>query len=282
MDGPFRGSHAIASGRCTKARLRGPHLRRLFPDVYQAVDLPVDHAALSRAAYLLVADRNGVLCGYSAATLLGADVAPARAPAEVLMPHRFRGRPGLLVHEGVTPEVLEVGGCRVTTPPRTAWDLCRRLSLDDAVVALDALCRAGGFSPADLLARREAAPGARGCRRLDDVVMLADPRAESPPESRLRLDLRRSGLPVPEVQYEIRTPDGVLLARADLAYREARLAVEYDGATHFTRWQRERDLRRDATLAAYGWQTLRLSRDDVGPAAVGRVRSILAARRLAS
>lgn len=125
----------------------------------------------------------------------------------------------------------------------------------------------------------QACGGARGCRRLDDVVLLADPRAESPPESRLRLDLRRSGLPSPEVQYEIRTADGVLLARVDLAYPEARLAVEYDGATHFSRRQRERDLRRDATLAVYGWQTLRFSRDDLGPAAATRVRAILAARR---
>lgn len=250
--------------------------------MYVPADLPVDLAVLSRAAYLLVADRGGVLCGYSAATLLGADVAPAKVPAEVLVPHRFRGRAGLVVHEGGTQEVVPAGGCCVTTPLRTAWDLCRRVPLDDAVVALDALCRVGGFGPEELLARREAAPGARGCRRLDDVVLLADPRAESPPESRLRLDLRRSGLPPPEVQYEIRTSDGVLLARADLAYPEAHLAVEYDGATHFSRWRRERDLRRDATLAVYGWQTLRLSRDDLGPAAATRVRAILAVRRRAS
>lgn len=279
VDGPFRGSHAVAAGSCTWGTLRGKHFRRIFPDVYLPADLPVDHTVLSRAAYLLVADRGGVLCGYSAATLLGADVAPAASPTEVLVPRRYRGRDGLLVHEGVCAEVLDAGGCRVTSAPRTAWDLCRRLPLDEAVVALDALCRVCGFAPAELLARREASPGARGCRRLDDVVMLADPRAESPPESRLRLDLWRGGLPTPEVQYEIRTLDGVLLARADLAYREARLAVEYDGAMHFTRWQRERDLRRDATLSAYGWQTLRLSRNDLGPIAVGRVRSILSARR---
>lgn len=281
MDGPFRGSSAVASGRCTKAELRGPYFRRLFPDVYLPAEHLVDHGLLSRAAYLLVADRGGVLCGYSAATLLGADVAPTHAPAEVLVPHRCRGRHDLLVREGTTGEVVVAGGCRVTNPSRTAWDLGRRLPVDDAVVALDALCRVGGFPPAEMLARRAVAPGARNCRRLDEVVMLADPRAESPPETRLRLDLNRAGLPPPEVQYEIRTSDGVLLARVDLAYPEARLAVEYDGATHFTRWQRERDLRRDATLAAYGWQTIRLSRDDLG-AAVGRVRPVLAARRVAS
>jgi very-short-patch-repair endonuclease len=282
VDGPFRGSLAVARGTHTWARLRGPSFRWILPDVYAPAELPLDLAVRSRAAYLLVGDRGGVLCGYSAAVLLGTDVAPPGAPAEILVPHRYRRHRGLLVHEGVTSEVVEIGGCRVTSPVHTAWDLCRRPPLDDAVVALDALCRIGGFPPVELLARREACPGARGCRRLDGVVRLADPRAESPQETRLRLDLRRAGLPEPEVQFEIRTVDGVLLARADLAYREVRLAVEYDGATHFTRAQRERDLRRDATLAAYGWQTVRLGRDDLGVSAAARVRAILAARRRAA
>jgi very-short-patch-repair endonuclease len=279
MDGPFRGSVAVAQGQYTWARLRGPGFQRIFPDVYAAADLPLDLEVRSRAAYLLVADRGGVLAGHSAALLLGAGISPSGAPAEVLVPHRYRGRPGLAVHEGRASEVVEAGGCVVTSPLRTAWDLCRREWLDDAVVALDALARLGRFDPADLLAWRAANPGARGCRTLDDVVALADPRAESAPETRLRLELRRAGLPEPRVQFEIRTADGVLLARADLAFEAHLLAVEYDGAHHFTRQQRERDLRRDATLAMYGWQTLRLNKDDLGGRAAMRVRAVLAARR---
>jgi hypothetical protein len=160
-----------------------------------------------------------VLGGYSAAALLGADCAPRNAPAEVIVPHRFVAHRGLRVRRDHLAEqdVLETGDVRVTTPLRTAWDLARRLTLVEAVVAVDALARrrrsdvrwalarggdvarggavahadalahgGGAFTPADLLVKRAVEPGARGCRRLDRVVALADPRAESPPETRLR------------------------------------------------------------------------------------------------
>jgi hypothetical protein len=78
---PFRGTEALAQGVLTRARLRGPRYRRVFPDVYLPVAAPDDFATRSRAAYLLVAERGGVLAGYSAAVLLGADCAPLGAPA---------------------------------------------------------------------------------------------------------------------------------------------------------------------------------------------------------
>lgn len=56
-----------------------------------------------------------------------------------------------------------------------AWDLARRVPLVEAAVALDALAHRRAFAPSDLL------PGAR--RRLDWVVALADPKAESPMET---------------------------------------------------------------------------------------------------
>ena len=46
----------------------------------------------------------------------------------------------------------------------------------------------------------------------------------------------------------------------DAACEEAQLAVEMDGAAwHGSRDQRERDIRRDASPATVGWQTLRFS-----------------------
>jgi hypothetical protein len=87
----------------------------------------------------------------------------------------------------------------------------------------------------DLLARQAEQPGARRCRGLDRVVALADPRAESPMETRLRLNLVAAGLPVPEVQYEIVDEYGFVLARADLACPGGRLDIEFDGGAHYTR-----------------------------------------------
>lgn len=283
IDGPFRGSEALASGLVTRGRLAGRSYRRLYPDVYVAAGLAVDLRVRSLAAYELVRAGGGALAGYSAALLLGADCAPLGASAEVLVQRKTRACPGLIVCHGAADadDLLEVGGRLLTSPVRTAWDLCRRLPLNEAVVALDALSRAGRFDPVHLLERRTARPGARGCRGLDDVVALADPRAESPPETRLRLVLWRAGLPRPEVQYEVIDEYGFVLARLDLAYPGAKLAIEYDGSTHFTRRQGERDRRRDAALAARGWLTLRFGPDDIGAAqTVGTIRESLAARGL--
>jgi hypothetical protein len=281
VDRPFRGSEALASGLVTRGRLAGSSFQRIFPDVYAPSGLTVDLRLRSLAAYELVRGARGVLAGYSAALLLGADCAPPGAPAEVLVRGKPRACPGLVVRHGCArdDDLLEVNGCVVTSAVRTAWDLCRRLPLVEAVVVLDALSRAGRFEPKELLARRAAAPGARGCRRLDDVVLLADPRAESPPETRLRLELRSASLPVPEIQYEVLDEYGFVLARVDLAYPRFKLAIEYDGAGHYTREQGERDRQRDAVLASYGWQTVRFGRDGLGLAQTAwQVRSILAAR----
>lgn len=246
----------------------------MFPDVYAPADYPDDLRGRSRAAYELVSGRGGVLAGYSAALLLGADCAPERAPAEVLVPRDARAHPGLRIQRGPVTEtdVTIADGCRVTTASRTAWDLARRLRLVEAVVAVDALARTSGFVPADLLARRDRSRGARGCGRLDEVVRLADPRAESPPETRLRLLLVWAGLP-PAVQYRILDEHGFVVARVDLAYPDARLAIEYDGAGHV----RQRDDVRDTELADHGWDTVHLTKRDLADA---RLQTLVKIARL--
>ena len=104
--------------------------------------------------------------------------------------------------DGIEPaEIVRAGRCRVISPLRTAWVLSRRLDRTEAVVAVDALARRGRFPPDRLLQVRAARPGARGAARLDQLVVLADPGAESPMETRLRLLLVNHGLPAPQVQY---------------------------------------------------------------------------------
>ncbi|MBO0850524.1 MAG: hypothetical protein J2P20_13740, partial [Pseudonocardia sp.] len=203
------GTDALAAGLLTRHQLFGTRFRRIFPDVSVPSGSEASFEARSRAAFLLVRDRGGVLGGYSAALLLGADCAPRGVPAEVIVParldpHRWlRARRDQLVAE----DMIEVDGCRVTSAPRTAWDLARRPPLVEAVVAVDALARRDSFAPADLLERRAKQPGARGCRRLDGVELIL------------------AGLPAPEVQYRILDEHGFVLARADLAYPEAELVI---------------------------------------------------------
>lgn len=282
LDGPFRGTEALAAGLVTRHQLFGARFRRIFPDVYVPAGLELTFQARSRAAFLLVRDRGGVLGGYSAALLLGADCAPPGASVEAIVPIRMGTHRGLRIRQDRlgADEATVASGCRVTSVSRTAWDLARRVRLVEAVVAVDALARRGSFAPADLLGYRVTRPGARGCRRLGRVVALADLRAESPPESRLRVRLVLAGLPAPEVQYQVLDEHGFVLARADLAYPEAKLAIEYDGRGHLDPTRTERDRERDAELAAHGWQTLRLGRDQLYalPQTLQTIRTMLALR----
>ena len=116
----------------------------------------------------------------------------------------------------------------------------------------------------------------RGSRQALRAVELADARAESQPESVLRVVLALAGLP-PVPQFVVRGPGGVFLARVDLAYPELRVAVEYDGAWHAEDGQFARDRRRLNLLTAAGWSVLHVTAADLRDPAllVQRVRALL-------
>ena len=280
LEGPFRGSMAVVCGLVTEAELRSPRFQPVFRDVYAPAGCELDLVLRSRAAHLLL-PAHGALAGHSAAALLGAECSPRTAPAEVIAPRgEVRPRRGLVVRQDrLDPdEICIVDGHRVTTPLRTARDLGRRLRLVEAVAAVDALVRLGRFDVAALLL---GPPGARGCRQLRRVVELANPLAESPMETRLRLLLVLAGLPAPELQYRVRDAHGAVLARVDLAYPAARLALEYDGEVHFDEEHSRRDRLRDLRLDDVDWHTMRFTRDDVlrtPQDTVRRVRTRLEAR----
>jgi very-short-patch-repair endonuclease len=281
MDGPFLGSLAVGTGLLTPAELRSDRFVPLFRDVFVEAGVEVDLGVLSEGAHLLMPE-DGALCGHSAATLLGAGCSPPTAAAEFIAPRGNVGkRRGLIVRQAALApdEICLVGSLRVTTPLRTAYDLGRRLELVRAVTAVDALARIGGFAPPVLL---DGPVGARGRRRLREVVALADPLAESAMETRFRLVLVGGGLPRPVSQFPVRTAGGVVVARVDLAYPEVRLALEYDGTHHFDDEFSRRDRRRDLVLDELGWQTMRFTSDDVlrtPQETVRRVRNRLAERR---
>jgi very-short-patch-repair endonuclease len=95
-------------------------------------------------------------------------------------------------------------------------------------------------------------------------------------DTRLRLLLVLGGLPTPEVQHELLGEYGFVVARFDLAYAGARLAIEYDGTVHGSRVFSADDRWRDATTSGHGWQTLRFVRDDV---VLSRRRTVTAVRQ---
>ena len=262
----FRGRDAVAAGLITRHQLASQPWRRLFQGVYADAALPHTHETAITGAALIVPP-SAVFSGRSAAYLLGAEsLVDGGTPVEVTVPDvdRFGPVSGLTVRRTSVPDsdVRSVGRYSCTTPLRTALDIARREELPESVVALDVLRARGLVRPGQLTEAAGVLPAGRGSRRARFAVALADERAESPPETRLRVMLRSAGLLLVP-QYVVRDADGRFVARVDLAFPEHRIAIEYDGAWHGNPGQLARDRRRLNALQVAGWTVLHVTATDM-------------------
>jgi len=252
----FRGSAAIASGVVTAKALRAGRAScgsSRTPTYVVAPSRPI--CGCGRWPAYRYVEGRGVLSGHSAAALLGADCAPADAPAEVTVPGGGqRSHPGLRVHRGalMADAVCRCRGVGVTTPQQTAYDLGRHSDLVEAVVAIDALANAGRFDPADLLALAQRSPSPRGCRMVRRGVALAtDARSR-----RWRLGCGCAWCSAVSPPQRCSSRCSTMSAAASsgwiwrLAYPEQRIGIEYEGADH----GRPERVLRDAA-ATPGWST---------------------------
>ncbi|GAA1865148.1 hypothetical protein GCM10009836_51810 [Pseudonocardia ailaonensis] len=222
-----------------------------------------------------------MLSGYAAARLHGADCGPWDAPADVtLRIGGIRPRPGLVLHrDDLQSDEITTGRGTAVTTLRTAFDLARWVPDEtEAVVALDALANAERFDPVEVLRLRR--PRTRSGSRLPRLVELADRRAGSPPETRMRLALVRAGLPRPEVQWVVQDPVARRAVRLDLAYPELRIGLEYEGADHLRPEQVLRDTARFTALTAAGWRMFRFTKWDDPARIVGLVRAAISTKAL--
>lgn len=252
---PFLGSVALRHGRLSRRALARDH-RSLFRDVYLPNDVALTAQINAHAAWLAT---GSPLCGVSAAAVLGTKWIDPSAPVQILRGDRH-APPGIVVHTwAVAPDELCLwAGVDTTTPARTAFDLARTLPERLAIPVLDALANATRVPVAEVLAVAQRHPGVRGSARLHAVMDLVDGGAESPQETRLRLIVVRGGLPRPTTQIVFRD----LRIRVDMGWPEWKVAVEYDGAHHWTdRRQRSWDIDRIALLEEAGWVVIRVSAD---------------------
>ncbi|WP_134063764.1 DUF559 domain-containing protein [Mycobacteroides salmoniphilum] len=271
------GSSAITSGALTRHELRTGY-RRIYRNVYLPVGVELTARARAEAAFLW-SGGSGVVCGISAAAMHGNPWISADRPAELI--REWRSAPkGIILHaDTLCPdESTVIDGVTVTTQARTVFDIGRRVYTSRAVELVDVLLRDCAKSEVNDLVSRYR--GARGIRRLANVLSLADPGAESVQETRLRMCLVGAGLPRPETQIELCGPDGRTI-RLDMGWQEQRVAVEFDGAQHWgDAVQHRRDIERQETIASMGWRLVRVSRDQLinqPLAVVHRVRAALSA-----
>ena len=238
LTGPFTATRALELG-VSRSRLatltqRGL-VRPVLRGVYAAAQV-VDSIEFRAEALSLVVPESAIVTDRTAAWLHMVDIL-ARSAVHQMPPIEIYSRTGSrLRRPGVSSgerrmrdeDVTVVNGVLVTTKLRTALDLGRRLNRFHALAALDGLLRTG-VDRADLIAGVERFRGERGVVQLRHLAPLADPRAESPPESVLRLHwLEASGMPPPEPQVWVRD-DGYPRFRVDVGNENLRYGAEYDG-----------------------------------------------------
>ena len=271
---------ALAAGLSPDAiyrRVRTGRWVKLLPRVYRALGAAESWqqkavaaslwsgpaAALSRRAAAVLWELDGFTAGKI-------DLTTARhlkAPAPWIAVHRGQLSPGDLRRIGITP---------VTSVDRTLFDLSTLVEEETLEAALESAFLKGLTSPGRLnrlLAQVERKPKALS-RFIDQRT--GDRPAESMLEiKQLRL-LRKSPLPRPVQQYEIRS-DGTLIARVDFAYPDALLAIECDGYRyHSGRAAWGRDWSRANRLSALGWRLIRVTWDDIHNDPAGVVERISA------
>ncbi|QHC59812.1 DUF559 domain-containing protein [Rathayibacter sp. VKM Ac-2760] len=282
-EGVFRVSEGRAAG-WSRARMRSAGVSAPIFGVRSTT--PVVTLGDRCAAVLHRLGDHVFLCGPTAALLWGApldrrweqrlvlDVAVA-APARAPHADGLAGR-SLRIDRSADLVVGRRGA--LTSPARTWCDLGAVLDLPDLVAVGDDLLHRRLVSLSLLEATVARYPGRRGIARLRPALGLLDARAESRPESRVRVALVLAGITGIEANVEIYDETGVFLGRVDLCLAWARVIVEYHGDHHRSepgRWRK--DIARARRLRAAGWNVIELTGDDLADlsAVVAQVRSAL-------
>ncbi len=213
---------------------------------------------------------EAALTGRTAAWLQGCPAA-ADSTVHVAMPYsrHQRSRDGLAVHHGrgLLDDVVLADGLRtVPLDLAVAELLCtdgarNALAIADQAAALPAAAPQAEFC-ARIRVRLAQRRDWRGTLRAAHLLSLVSGKAESPPESWLRLLVVEAGFPPPVMQFEIRDLDGRLRYVLDQSWPELRIALEYDGyEAHQDRGTQ--DSRRDEDLGRRGWITIRARAADL-------------------
>jgi very-short-patch-repair endonuclease len=260
--GPFTRAEARGLG-VSRRQLRGTRYRRLGSGVYRWVGLK-ENPQLKLAALAKRLPAGAAFSGRTAVWLHGLDMEPCD-PIEVTMPEPTGSsrRAGAVVSRTriARDEIVRRRGLSTTSALRTVVDLGGRDPLTEGVVVADLFLHKGLVSVDDLRCYVAEHPGTKGVARLRRVVELAEPKAESAMESRLRMLLVLARLPRPEVQLDVHDEDGRFLGRPDLLYPRQRLAIEFDGGNHRDRLVD--DNRRQNGLVGAGLRLLRFTSADV-------------------
>lgn len=204
----------------------------------------------------------------TAATLHGLLDVPPPPKIELLLPRSLR-RPraitGVVIHTTLTlpsHHRTTVGPIAVTTVPRTICNLGDYLPAPLLRNVIHDAWRRNLTTPEEIGVCLGCLGSIRGASKVRAVLATTHPhlaRARSVAESAAIHALAVRGLPHPQVNFEIRGPDGTLWYVLDLAWTAVLYDVEVDGRRfHRIEPDRGRDRDRDSELTAFGWTIRRV------------------------
>ena len=210
---------------------------------------------------------------------------PAALTPEVVLPlgRYLRGVHGVRVRRFNSPmRTVLIGGRRVADPVTALIQALPEWDRDTAIAVLDSALNRGLISLPDLREIREGVRGRRGAAKMHKWWEMVNPLAESPLETRARLQCLDAGLPEPHLQARIRNPAGVVIARGDLGWQRpdgSWVLVELDGSEVHSRPEAVfHDRRRQNEIAMSGPHTLLrftgqdVSRGQVAPTVLAALR----------
>lgn len=259
---PFLAKAALQAGVLTKQDLRA-RFRRIHPRVFARKNAELTSAQKIRAAWLW-GGPSAVICGGAAAFLAGEQYFGDEIVEDKVQLWRPVWRsppPGIVVHRWpLPPPVVRLDGMSVTSPARTAIDLARHLQSDvRAIAALDSMCQSGRTDPDAIASTAFEMAGHTGVRRVIGLLTMVDPGSESPKETEMRLIMMGSGLPRFEPQVKVFDESGTLISKLDLANRQWKVGLQYDGGEHLKRERRDHDSLTMMRLASLGWEIRRVT-----------------------
>lgn len=256
-----------------RARCDSGRWRRLCRGTYLVTSAIVPAEAPMRSALLALGGDAVVVLG-SAARLWKIDGAPSGPDLHVSRPRPSprAHRPGVRLHHFDTPaeHVSVVNGIAVTSPLRTVADLMCTLDRASAIAVADSALNRGLVGRHELRNLLLSRRGRRGRARAMEWLTLVDGRAESPLETRVRLDCVDHGIPPDDLQFPIIGPDNTTHGFADMVWKKRRVVGEADGVgPHSHPNALFRDRERQNRFVVAGWIVLRFTwRDVMRPGAV--------------
>ncbi|MDF2919744.1 MAG: hypothetical protein K0S70_3961 [Microbacterium sp.] len=244
-----------------RRRLIARDLNAPFHGVRASADVPVDSVLERCRTYLPRLHPGQFFSHATAARLWGMPLAcrhDAVIHVSAVPPAREPRTKGVMGHRLTlsSDEIATLDGLPVTAKVATWAHLATVVSEADLVAIGDWLL--AHDVPPSALAAAAGRHRHRGIVALRSAAGLARPGSESPRESRVRLILVQAGLPEPDLNWTLRDPSGAFVARLDMAYRDHRVAVEYDGRQHADAEQFRKDADRWRAIAAQGWTLVRI------------------------